>query len=622
MNFELKNNTLSIKEHNKIVLSNIVTYVKYYGTQYNAPLIEPHCKWVLSDDKKKAVNGTFEISIKEGPSKGLFVQSKYTFEEDTNEVAEFCAFGGCTGHIFEKGIEIHSLGIHGIDPCEMQSPVHSVHTVDAYEYNSVDYTVLETDDKRAFVLGTLTWENWFSQIMFLRDGAVYAKTKLDTMPFKKGDVIESELFWFAESSDCITAHEEYAKLTAKMHNVKYIEREAPTGWCSWYYYGDGITKEIISENVNFMKEHKDKLPVKYIQIDGGWFKQWGDWQPNDKFGDMKKMADEIKEAGFIPGIWLAPFGAESPSGIPEEHPDWFVKGKDNKIWPHPFYIFDFSNPEVREYITSVFKRVTEDWGYKYVKLDIVTMCMCPGYYKEKNWSACKNVRVGYETIRKACGDDVFILGCTTPFGPALGSVDGMRVSCDIFERWDSVKSVFNATLKRFHYHRNWFLNDPDCLIVRTKENEDEQCFRPCVRTMRENRTYVTAMAASGGILMLSDKMPLLDDEQIEMLSTLFPANGKAARPLDIMDTCVPGILDFGKRGETGIMAFINWGDSVRTFTVDKDACNVKEFWTKKEYSHNGGTVSITLEPHDSEIVYFTDYSCQNPCNIGQKSILW
>ena len=104
MNFELENNTLSIKDHNKTVLSNIVTYVKYYGTQYNAPLIEPHCKWVLSDDKKKAVNGTFEIAIKEGPSKGLFVQSKYTFEEDTNEVAEFCAFGGCTGHIFEKGI--------------------------------------------------------------------------------------------------------------------------------------------------------------------------------------------------------------------------------------------------------------------------------------------------------------------------------------------------------------------------------------------------------------------------------------------------------------------------------------------------------------------------------------
>jgi hypothetical protein len=182
----------------------------------------------------------------------------------------------------------------------------------------------------------------------------------------------------------------------------------------------------------------------------------------------------------------------------------------------------------------------------------------------------------------------------------------MRVSCDIFERWDSVRDIFNATLKRYYYHRNYYLIDGDCLIIRKKENEDEECFRPCTRTDTEIRTYVTAMAASGGILMLSDKLPLLSEEQLTMISKLYPLNQDCALPLDLMDSYIPGVLDFGKKGATRTVALINWGDSPRSMSVDNGEALVWEFWDKTFAVHNGGSYSITVPAHSSYVLFFTD----------------
>lgn len=42
-------------------------------------------------------------------------------------------------------------------------------------------------------------------------------------------------------------------------------------------------------------------------IDDGWQKITGDWEENEKFGSMERVAEEIAKRGYVPGIWLAPF---------------------------------------------------------------------------------------------------------------------------------------------------------------------------------------------------------------------------------------------------------------------------------------------------------------------------
>ena len=81
-----------------------------------------------------------------------------------------------------------------------------------------------------------------------------------------------------------------------------------------------------------LSEHRDTLPVKYVQIDEGWNTGWGPWETNRRLGDMKALADEIRDSGFIPSIWVAPFGCYIRMPLAKEHPEWFVKNADGEPW--------------------------------------------------------------------------------------------------------------------------------------------------------------------------------------------------------------------------------------------------------------------------------------------------
>ncbi|MBU0595851.1 alanine--tRNA ligase, partial [Candidatus Bipolaricaulota bacterium] len=83
-------------------------------------------------------------------------------------------------------------------------------------------------------------------------------------------------------------------------------------------------------------------------------------------------------------------------------------------------------------------------------------------------------------IREAAGDDVYILGCGCPLGPAIGLVDAMRVSQDVDIRWkipvmDTVQGVptgpgagncLKNNLARALMHGRLWANDPDCVVLR------------------------------------------------------------------------------------------------------------------------------------------------------------
>ena len=143
-------------------------------------------------------------------------------------------------------------------------------------------------------------------------------------------------------------------------------------------------------------------------------------------------------------------------------------------------------------------------------------------------------------------------------------------------------------------------------MARKPENEDEEAYFKCTRTDSEIRTYVTAMAASGGILMLSDKLPLLSEDQLSLISKLYPMTQECALPLDLMDYATPGVLDFGKHGKTRTVALINWTDLPRTMSVRNEKALVWEFWEKEFSVHHGGEYSVEIAPHAAKVLYLTE----------------
>ncbi len=604
MSFEIRNGSLCIADKGEVLVSDITGYLKHPGKNYNVLTVYATGEWTVEGNRAFCDNLTLEMAP---CADGFLIRSTFrNLGQDITVPCDFTAFAGTLCRTPDRMIVNRPINRNGMSVCEMQSMIDTVRTVYGAVYTSAENTVFDTVEGDAFVFGAATYNKYFSSVTVSRDGFITAFGNTELHTLGSGDSVTSEWFLLAPCEDCVSGLDKFAREVARLAGVTRSERENPFGYCSWYYYGAGISAERMRQNMQVLTDHKELLPVKYIQIDEGWNDGWGTWEANDKFGDMKAFADEIKASGYIPGIWIAPFGCKPDIPLAGEHPDWFVKKADGEPWKGNALCLDYTHPKVREYMGGIFRRLSYDWGFRYIKMDIITPTLAAGRHYDPDATALENYRLGLKLFRENVTKDTFLLGCTTPFGGAIGLVDGMRVSGDVFERWESLRTVFNAVLKRYYYHRNYYLIDADCLIIRKKENEDGECFRLCTRTDDEIRTYVTAMAASGGILMLSDKLPLLSEQQLMLISKLYPVTQECARPLDLMDSFIPGVLDFGKKGATRTVALINWGDAPRTMSVENKEALVWEFWSGEFGVHKGGMYSVTVPARSSLVLYFTD----------------
>ena len=79
------------------------------------------------------------------------------------------------------------------------------------------------------------------------------------------------------------------------------------GGNNWYYaYGKSSREEILGDTRLQVRLSEGLENRPYMVIDDCWQINScaGPWQPNEKFGDMKALAEEIKAAGARPGIWV------------------------------------------------------------------------------------------------------------------------------------------------------------------------------------------------------------------------------------------------------------------------------------------------------------------------------
>ncbi len=107
----------------------------------------------------------------------------------------------------------------------------------------------------------------------------------------------------------------------------------PTGWCSWYCFGPRVTAQQVLDNLDAIAKNIPGL--KYVQIDDGYQPAMGDWLETGKAfgGDLLGVLKQIRNRGFEPAIWVAPFIAEPNSHLFQQHPGWFMKGEDGKPLP-------------------------------------------------------------------------------------------------------------------------------------------------------------------------------------------------------------------------------------------------------------------------------------------------
>ncbi len=395
---------------------------------------------------------------------------------------------------------------------------------------------------------------------------------------------------------------EYLQAVAREHDLR-PGREIPAGWCSWYHYFTKITPEDLRANLAELSRLRDRLPLDRFQIDDGFEAQVGDWfdfKPAFPEG-VRLLAREIKAAGFSPGLWLAPFILHPRAGIISEHPDWLLRNANGRPvncgfgWNALTRALDLTVPDALEYACRAVGAAVHRWGYPYLKLDFLYAAAVKGRYNDPTRTRAQVLRGGMQALRDAAGEDTFLVGCGAPLGSVIGLVDAMRVGEDVSPDWyphifgiglglrrepflPSVRNSVHNTLTRSALHGRWWINDPDCLLVRPNTH----------LSLVEVQTLASAIALTGGSLLVSDNLAELPEVRRRIIEVLLPLIGQRPQVIDLFDGESPSRLRLdlaGPAGDWHLLARFNWQDipvewkfNPHDFRLDRDAYLLRSFW--------------------------------------------
>ncbi|GIH63819.1 glycoside hydrolase family 36 protein [Microbispora siamensis] len=291
-------------------------------------------------------------------------------------------------------------------------------------------------------------------------------------------------------------------------------RPSPTVWCSWYQYFSEVTQEDVAENLTAMDDLA--VPVDVVQIDDGYQAAPGDWlTPSGRFDDLPGLVRRIREHGRRAGIWIAPMVVARKSALFAAHPEWMVTDPASgdpvfagDVLGDSCAALDLTHPDAAEYLADTL-RAMRGWGVDYFKIDFVYAGALEGR-RHEDVTGVEAYRHGLRLIREAIGPEAYLLGCGAPILPSVGMVDAMRVGPDIAAYWQnpsghpSEPSQANATrntVARAWQHGRFWINDPDCLMLRPEVERREDWARTVERY--------------GGLRASSDRLRGLDEWGLE-----------------------------------------------------------------------------------------------------------
>lgn len=434
---------------------------------------------------------------------------------------------------------------------------------------------------------------------------------------------------------------QYGKLIKRQNKV-HIYKGVISGWCSWGYYFGNINAKAVEDNLNILCSKKDLKGVDIVQIDDGYQAKRngenrnGDWlTANEKFDyDLGKLFSKVIRKGKKPGIWLAPFLVGPTSDLAQNHPEWLLKNSSNT--PVKFgsssFVIDPTKPDALDYILNIFRSFIKTCGCKYFKLDYVNALFTPGAVFSSGDNAVQAYRKTMLTIRKTVPDDIPILMGTARFAPSIGLASSLRTGPDNFPHWQMYEDVIHrrgdmidyqaeifrsALLKQFLHNRAW-ISDPDQLLIRSPNSEDEAeqprseytyLFRSTLSCYHECETLASLMAFGGGSFMLGDKISVIEPKKLRMISKLLPVYPEGCYVVDIFNLHVPSTLVINLDRDRAVVLLTNWYDTdqqlrclIRDCGITKQEVHAVDFWSGKYLGVFDKEISLAVAPHASKLL--------------------
>jgi hypothetical protein len=461
--------------------------------------------------------------------------------------------------------------------------------------------------------------------------------------------IESELFYLdLAPKTAFDGLEEFADRYARRIGKK-LWTDIPTGWNSWGGGGGtaggpghDIDESFILANLDAMEQELAPFDMKWFFIDDGWQVDHGDWFTNpERFPDhdgmegMAWMAKEIKSRGLRPGIWIAPFWVKKSSQVAKDHPDWWADVSDlgHALVGDEDLIPDLTNPEVLDWVRETFVRVTQEWGYEWIKMDFSYYALFAENLSDPTVTASAAYHNALRVIREAIGPDTFLLGISA-MGLCFDEANGGRLTLDNMPVWgDDEDQGIKITLRTaaHRYYLNWlWANHPDLLF-----------YRPLLGlTLNEARAWTSVVALMGGIVKLGETYTAMQEhpDWEALVRPILPVYPRSARPLDMFELLHPEVwwLPVEREGHAwNVIGLFNWGENedvqsgeavpeeTRTKTLPladigldaEESWLVMDAWDHDCHPVTAGKLSATLEPRSDKILIIRPLP-QEPCIVA------
>jgi alpha-galactosidase len=437
----------------------------------------------------------------------------------------------------------------------------------------------------------------FSGTFRLRPGAIEAVLDLEGLTLAAGETWPLEEFAFFGGRDRETLLASVARRLGE-HHKPLAFAAPPSGWCSWYCFGPKVTAKQVLDNLDVIA--RDIPGLRYIQIDDGYQPAMGDWLDtgNAFGGQVQTVLKQIRERGFEPAIWVAPFIAEAESNLFKQHPDWFVTDdagqplRADRVtfggWRRgPWYALDGTHPEAQAHLERVFTTMRNQWGCTYFKLDANFWgAIHGGHFHDRRATRIEAYRRGMAAVLRGSRDG-FILGCNHPIWPSIGVIHGSRSSHDIRRDWKRFSDTARQNLSRNWQNGRLWWNDPDAIVFTGELSEDEYRF------------HATVMYASGGMILSGDDLTTITPPRLAMLRKLQPPTAKAARFADVRMEIGEVDLDPQRRA----YCLLNWNDQPRDLSIQLTrASRVRELWSDEDLGMKSGRLSITMPPRCGKVL--------------------
>lgn len=374
-----------------------------------------------------------------------------------------------------------------------------------------------------------------------------------------------------------------------------------------------------------------KTGIKYYVIDCGWHNEEngsevypyvGQWKESKaRFPNgIRTTTDFIRSLGMKAGLWIEPeiIGHKCREMLDYYDDDCFITRHGKKVFTMGRYFLDYRNEKVCNYMSETVRRMVEDYGADYIKLDY-NEDLGIGTDKDSDsfgegLQQCSKAYLGWIDKMRECFPNVLFETCSS---------GGMRMDYETLKHFSIISTSDQTKYQKYPFIAGNILSavlpeqaavwsypvdsygEPNSEFAPTKEWVEEHISKEQV-IMNMINSFLGRMHLASHIELLSDEKRALISEGVQYFDSLTETKKKAIPYFPL------GFTDFSKDTVIGGLQHENklylgvWnlgGCRHKSFFAEKEIANAKIVYPK-------GDGKVSFAQNKLEIELPEDYSAR------------